>query len=223
MSHTYDSALLAPQRTLIANAMITMLRPLTIPGLGLGGAADGFLEAVISTATGIDSKQDEDEIDLLWSELGARSPAVAICPRDLKVDPTGGPGQGQGELSIDVYFVTGHERGVTEGRAEGDAIAAASDAADPGMWALLELVWARLYDQKPVGLGTWARELKLVREFEVITAENFTLWKQEWRMKITRNANMYRGLLQKVTDFKTTLEPVGDEPAAKHMKLDSDV
>jgi hypothetical protein len=67
MTWTYDSGLPSPIRTLIRNAVIAKLHPLTRAG-------GGWLEAVIPIGFLIKGPHDELGIDLLWQELGGRAP-----------------------------------------------------------------------------------------------------------------------------------------------------
>lgn len=220
MSHTFDSALPAPQRTIVAQAIVNALAPLLLPTLG--GDADGFLEGLFITSIPIDSKHDLDEIDLLVEAIGAKSPCVAINPRDLKPTQTGGPGCARGDLTVDLYFYSTHLRSTTEGRATSDALSIASDAADPGVWAIVELVWARLFDAR-LGAGTWLRELKMTAEEELLTDGGKTLWKQAWSVQMTRNANMYRGITQLLERLHTTLQLRDAENTAATIVEDTDV
>jgi len=209
VSHVFDSGLADSQRTLIANAMIAKLAPLKI--LALGGSTAGFLEQVLTIPFTIDGKHDEYGIDLMWQELAGKSPAVAIAPAGMTLTQAGGPGRSRGELAIDVYVISTHGRDVTEGRATSDAIAAADDSADPGIFATLELVWALLFDLD-LGVGSHVQQLKLHSEDELITDEEKTIWVQKWKVTVTRDANMYRGMIQKLTELHTTMRQSGLDP-----------
>ena len=72
MTWTYDSGLPSPMRTLVRNAVIAKLAPLTRAG-------GGWLEAVIPIGFSIKGPHDELGIDLLWQELGGRTPALAVA------------------------------------------------------------------------------------------------------------------------------------------------
>lgn len=219
MPRTYDTGHAAPQRKLIADKIIEKLTPLLVPGAG--GAVDGFLEALIPIGYRVDRSEEDLAVDMLWDDIGRKSPAVAVAPLDLRSTQAGGPGRAQGELEIEIYVVSSHRRGTTEGRMSGDAIAAGDNTADPGIWAILELVWSRLFDIK-MGIAT-VHELKLEREAEVITDPTKTIWKMQWSIVVGRDANLYRGLTQKFTNARTTLNPTDDQPNAQNIKVNTTV
>jgi hypothetical protein len=220
VSHVLDSGLADAQRTLIANAIATKLAPLKLQTLG--GSSTGFLEAIEIVSFAIDGKHDDHGIDMLLELLKDRMPAVAIAPIGLRNKPAGGIGKGLAELDVDVYFVSAHRRELVEGRATMDPAAIANDARDPGIFVTVELVWALLQDQD-LGLGTGIQQLKLQHETELLTSRQETVWKQEWKIAVARDVNLYRGLTEKFTTAHTTLKPTGDEPAAKHMVEDTPI
>lgn len=209
MTHVFDSGMADAQRTLIAQAITTKLQPLLLSTLG--GAANGFLEAISTIAFTIDGKHDDYGIGLLESQLQGKSPAVVISPGSMVLTQAGGPGKSRGDLAIDIYIVSAHGRDVTDGRATGDAAAAISDAADPGIFAIVELVWALLFDCD-LGIGSHVQQLKLHREDELITDDQLSIWKQEWRVSVTRDANMYRGITQLLLGINTTVAQSGLDP-----------
>lgn len=222
MSHTFDSQLTNALRTLLANAIKTKLTPLMRQPQG--GGADGFLEAVEVIAFGVANELDAHKLDMLWDMFKGRAPAIAIFPGGMKPKQAGGPGKSRGPITVELYFVTNHRRDATEGRATMDAIATADDTADPGIFATLELAWARLYDAD-LGLGSHFAQLKLEDEDEIDTNLEYTVWKQVYSIDVTRDANMYRGLSQKFTNAHTTLkqsQPT-DEPTSKRIVEDTTV
>lgn len=222
MSHTFDSGLTDAMRTLLANKIVEKLTPLLAPGLG--GAADGFIEVLAIIPFGIDSKHDVHELDLLWEMVGNRSPAVAIFPGTLRPRHHGGIGNSHGDLNVELYFVSTHRRNLVEGRLTMDAIATADDTADPGIFATVELVWARLQDLQ-LGLGTKFGPLVIETEGQLSTDMERTIWKQEWRVQQQRDANMYRGLSQKFLEARTSLRQSApsDEPISARVAFASDV
>lgn len=219
MPHTFDTGHTSPQRKLIVQKMIDALTPLKLQSLG--GSAIGFLEAVIPISYRVDRSDEDFAIGQLMLDLGGKSPAVAIAPLDLRAKQAGGPGRAVGELEIEVYIVSSHMRELTEGRASTDAIATADITGDPGIWAILELVWMYLFDIK-MGTAT-VHELKLEREAEIVTDEKVTIWKQEWAIQVGRDVNLYRGLAQMFTNAKTTLNPTDDQPDTQNIKVDTTV
>lgn len=211
MSHTFDTGLPNALRTILGNAIKTKLTPLLT-------TSGGFVEAVEVIAFGIQSAHDGHKLDLLWDSFKGRTPAIAIFPGAMKPKSTGGVGKSRGPITVDLYYVTTHRRDTTEGRATMDAIATADDTADPGIFATLELAWARLSDVE-LGAGALFGQLKLEDEDEIDTNLEYTVWKQTWSIDASRDANMYRGLTQKFTNARTTLkqsQPT-DEPASKRI------
>jgi hypothetical protein len=116
----YDSGLSSPMRTLIRNAVIAKLQPLTRAG-------GGWLEAVIPIGFSIKGPHDELCIDLLWQELGGRTPAIAVATTSLKPDDGGAPDTSRGHLTFELYLVSSHRCGLTDGRTAGDIAAATSN------------------------------------------------------------------------------------------------
>ncbi len=219
MPRTYDTGHTSPQRKLIVDKIIEALAPLKLPGLG--GASNGFLEALIPIGYRVDRSDDDFAIDLLWRDVGQKSPAIAVAPLDLLSTQAGGPGRARAELEVEIYIVSAHRRDVTEGRMSGDAISAADDTADPGIWAILELVWMYLFDIK-MNLST-VHELKLEREAPLIMDEKKAIWRQQWSIVVGRDANVYRGLSQLFTNARTELNPTDDQPDAQNIHVNTTV
>ena len=132
MSWAYDSKLPTPQRTRISDAFITKLAP-------LGVANGGYLEAIIPIGFGIKDRNDDLGVDLPWQELNGRTPAIAVYVGKLTGIDGGSAERSHGPQQVELYIVSSHRRGLTEGRTEGDAAAAQSNANDPGLNATLEL------------------------------------------------------------------------------------
>ena len=214
MTWSYDSKLPSPVRTLIRNAVIAKLAPLTVAG-------GGWLEAVIPIGFSIKGPHDEVAIDNLWNELNGRTPAIAVATTKLTTEDGGAPDQSIATLLVELYFLSSHRRGLTEGRTEGDVAATASNRNDPGLDAALELAWMYLLGVN-LGLGTGVKDPRFVEEDEIISEDDKTIWQQTWRVKLSRNVNQLRASVQKLTGITTTLRPTGDEPAARHIVLDSE-
>jgi hypothetical protein len=119
------------------------------------------------------------DIDLLWEELGGRTPAIAVAVLDEDFESAGAHDRSRGTLDVELYFVSSHRRELTEGRTVMDAGAAASNARDPGFDAALELAWQFLF-AADLGLGTQVQPLKLRREHLVIANNELSLWRQHW-------------------------------------------
>lgn len=214
MTWAYDSGLPSPIRTLVRNAVIVRLAPLTVAG-------GGWLK-VIPIGFTVKGPHDELGIDLLWNELNGRTPAIAVACTKCVDDEAGAADRTTGTQQIDLYFVSSHRRGLTEGRTSGDAAAAASNATDPGLDAALELAWMFLLDVD-LGLGTGVRGLRRREEDELIADNEKTIWYQTWQVWISRDVNKLRASVLALTQLHTTLKPVGDEPAPRHIVVDTDV
>lgn len=215
MPRTYDSGLTAPIRTMVRNAVVTMLAPLKI------GQTGGFLEAVIPIGFSVD-RADDHSIDLLWQELRGRSPAIAVATVEMRFEPGGAPDRSRGRLSVDLYALSSHRRSVTEGRTDSDAAAIADLTADPGIDVTLELAWQLLFNAD-LQIGSRANPMTLLRETEIICDDEKTIWQQQWECIVTRDVNKNRDITQLLKNFHTTLKPVGDEPAARHIVEDTTV
>ena len=118
--------------------------------------------------------------------------------------------------------MSSHRRGLTDGRTAGDVAAAASNAADPGLDAALELAWMYLLGVD-LGVGSEVADPRFVEEDEIIADTDKTIWQQTWRVWLTRDVDQLRASVQKLTGLRTTLKPTGDEPAARHIVGDSNV
>jgi hypothetical protein len=215
MTWKYDSGLPSPVRTLVRNAVIAKLQPLTRAG-------GGWLEAVIPIGFSIKGPHDELGIDLLWNELGGRTPAIAVATTSLKPDDTGAPDTSRGRLTIELYLVSSHRRGLTDGRTAGDVAAATSNAADPGLDATLELAWMYLLGVD-LGIGPQVADPRFVEEDEVVADNEKTIWQQTWRVWLTRDVDKLRASVQKLIGLRTTLTRTGDEPAELRIRVESGV
>lgn len=213
MTWTFDSGLLVPIRTTVQTAVVAKLAPLLQPV--------GFLETVIGIGFPIKGSNDLEGMDMLWSELGGRTPAIAVFVGDCKDEPAGAPGRSVGRMDVEVYYCSGHRRGKTEGRATTDAAGAASNRNDPGLHAALELGWMFLFN----AVLAPKRVQPLVRHTEehLITSSEASLWVQRYTTQVTLDVNTNRGIVQQLTQLHTTLraQNSGDEPATKHIVEDS--
>ncbi len=215
MSWVYDSGLAAPIRTLVRNAVIAKLAPLTIAG-------GGWLEAVIPIGFSIKGPGDELGIELLEQELNGRVTAIAVSTSKCSLEITGDATRARGRLAVDLYVISSHRRGVTEGRVSQDVVSLANNARDPGLDAALELAWMFLQDVD-LGLGGQVQGLRMSEEEELIASEDVTIWQQSWQVWIQRDVNQLRASTQKLIRLHTTLVPAGNQPAAARLVLDTDV
>lgn len=221
MTWAFDSGLPKPIRTLVRNAVLAKLAPLAKP--------TGFLEALVPLGYDIAGPHDDHNIDMLVEELHGRSPAIAVALCDCHDSPAGAPGFSKGALVVELYFVSSHLRDMTDGRVAGDPVAAASDAADPGLEVIMQLAWQLLFnapmvlDDTKVDSKQRAQPLIRVSETPIGSMKDFTLWKQKYTTQITLDVNLYRDVIQQLLSAHTTLIPTGDEPESLHMAEDTDV
>lgn len=200
MTWSYDSRLPSPMRTLIRDAFVAKLRPLSIAG---GGWAH-----VLPVGFSIKSPTDDDGIADLIDELNGREPAICVSTGKLTAQDTNAPEHTIGQLTVELYFYSGHRRGLTDGRIVGDAAAAASNRNDPGLDAALELAWMYLLGVN-LGLGTGIKDPRFVEEDEIINDPEKVIWYQTWRVALSRDVNQLRDSVQKLTGITTTLRPAG--------------
>lgn len=215
MSWVYDSGLSAPVRTLIRNAVVTKLAPLTRAG-------GGWLETVIPIGYTVKGPSDEAGIDQLYSDLNGRTTAIAVSTAKSVHDLNGTPDRAKARLQIDLYLLSSHRRGLTEGRTAPDVASAGSNARDPGLDAALELAWMFLQDVD-LGLGPQVRGLRMLEEEELAFDNEKTIWQQSWQVWVERDVNKLRASVQKLVQLHSTLKPVGDEPVSKHIVEDTNV
>lgn len=198
MTIPFDTGLLRSQREVVQDKIIELLEPFRVGAPGGGG----FLEAIEPISFRV--TDDDYEIDMLDDAVGKRSPAIAIAALDLASHRAGGPGNGLDSLEIQIYVISRHRRGRTDGRARLDPIALTNAGADPGVFAILELVWSRLYDVD-LKIPT-LHELTRVKEQPLHTAEEQSIWSQEWSLTLTSDADLQRGITQKFTNAATKLK-----------------
>lgn len=217
MSWAYDNGLNTPLRTAVRGAIVTLLQPLKRP--------IGFLDALIPIGFYIHGPTDDIGIEMLEDALKGRSPAIAVALCDGKDEPAGDLQRSLQTVDIELYFVTDHQRGLTEGRVVGDVSAAASDNADPGLDAMLELAWQLLF-KADLGIGTAPKRrvqpLWRIGEGQIIAAKDKTIWHQHWATKLTCDVNLQRGITQRLIGMTATLLPDG-QPSQVGLQISTDL
>jgi len=202
MTWVFDSKLPKPVRTLIENAIIAKLARYTVP-------SGGWLEALISIGFSIKGPNDDLGIDNLWQELNGRTPAVAVTTTKLSGSDGGAQGLSDGHLTVELYFVSSHRRGLTDGRTASDIASDISDANDPGLHAALELVWMQLLGAD-LGIGPQVADLRFLEEDEIISDNEKTIWQQTWRVRVDRDVNLLRDSVQKLTGLAANAKAPGE-------------
>lgn len=206
MSWIFDTGALKSQRELVQDKIIELLQPFSVASSG------GFLEAIVPIGYRVDEKADDDSLAMLIEEdFRNRSPSIAIAALDSESEQAGGPGRSLASLEIEIYVFSSHKRSRTDGRARMDVTAIANQTRDPGVFAILELVWSRLFDA-PLEPAS-AHELKRVSEHHMITGTKGTIWRQRWRLQQTYDADMARGITQLFTEAVTKLHLAPDDLA----------
>lgn len=190
MAHVYDTDLTKPQRTAIRDALVAKLAPLkktSVPAL--------YLQAIVTIARPYRGAGDETGLTLLANALLGRAPAIAIALGRTTFESSGSlPSENRGELELALYCCSEHARDVEEGRLYGDAIAAGSNTADPGIWTMLEHA-RELVAGAQLGIAS-VGEPRLVEEDEVLTAAEATVWEQRYRVPLTAELDPARSVTQ---------------------------
>jgi hypothetical protein len=202
MPHAFDTGLTKPQRTVIIEGAIALLA-------GLKRTNGLYLLAVEEFGGVIRSFSDDEGIDELMFVLQGRAPGIALSLGDRTAAAGGRGGHKHlDELELLVYFLSRHPRSLQAGRQTADAIAAASNVADPGLHVMFEHVEELLVGSRIGGTPT-VKQCRLTREIEVRTRNGFTLWCQHYAITLDRQINEFRGVTQYLEHIRTTLH-LGD-------------
>lgn len=207
MSQPFDTGAIKSLRELVQDKVISILQQFHVSQPG------GFLEAIIPIAYRATRGGDEENhpISMLISEdFREQSPAIAVAALDLHSEQAGGPGNSMGVLELEIYAYSAHRRARTDGRARMDPTALADNTADPGIFAILELVWSRLFDADLRPATT--HHLKRRLEQEIMTGSEGSLWRQNWTVSLTYDANLARGITQRLTEIRSRLHLQPDDP-----------
>lgn len=203
MAHSFDTGLPRPQRTTLRNGAVALLSGLKRP--------TGYLQAVVPWGGVVRGYTDDEGIDQLWRTLEGRSPAIAIALGDRTNEAIGMGGFNfKGTLELLVYFYSSHPRDLEAGRLSADAVAIASNTADPGLDVMLEHAEELLVGQR-AGVSATIKQIRLAREEELRTEGGFSLWVQRYAVEVTRNINPHRGIELMLTELRTVLHPAGTE------------
>lgn len=209
MAHAYDTGLAVPMRTAIRNAITAKLAPLlkrqTPP------APAKYLQAIKTVARPMRGQGDEEGKDLVANALLGQAPAIAIALGKLPAEQADTTRTiYQGELEVALYMISEHARGVEEGRLYGDAISAADDTADPGIWTVLEHARERIAGAH-LGIAG-VEEPLFVDEDEVVTAADATIWEQRYSISLTIVINHARETTDIATSIESRTTPDGVNP-----------
>lgn len=189
MAHAYDTGLLTSQRQAIRDALLAKLAPLVktplgglyvrslkvIPGQLSGGSEEGLAEIAHHT---------QGELPAVLIALGGKK-NVSIGSDDLEV---------MGTFEVKVYAASSHQKDDVVGRLYTDAIAVASNRADPGIFTMLEHIEELLVGQEldVPGVGPMLE----TDDRELATFADLTVWEQTYEVTATKTINPNRGLTQ---------------------------
>jgi hypothetical protein len=194
MAHAYDTGLAMPQRTLVREAVMARLAALKKPFR--------YLQAVAAMPLKIQGRSDEEGMGFLFHALSGAAPALAVV---LGRGDFAAAGQNAAHarktLELVVYVVSTNVRGVVDGRLAGDAAAAASDTADPGIETIVEHV-EQLLLGRDLGIDG-VEEIRPVSEDELATGQDVTVWEVVFSIRVDRSINHDRAITQLLLEVET--------------------
>ena len=201
MAHVFDTGLDKPQRTKIRDALIARLASLKI-------SAGLYLQNVVTIPRPIRGDGDDLGLGALEVAAQAQAPTVAIALGGAKVKEGSEEAIiGQAEIEFALYVISKHGRAMDAGRLYGDAIAAASNTADPGVFVMLEHIRERVHGQDLGVSGVDVPRWKL--EDELITEENITIWEQRYSVLVSVEINPDRAETEVMTSIEAEHEGDG--------------
>lgn len=222
MAHSFDTALTSAQRTLVQLGAVQLLSGL----LRTAAPVPGYLAAVIPWGGVIRSYTDADGIDLLYSDLVGRAPSIAVALADRSSSSAGVGGfQFKAELDLMLYFASNHARDMTEGRFLIDAVGLAADTADPGLHIMMEHAEELIVGQRCGGSSS-IKQVVPVREEELVTTAEMSLWLQHYRVTLVRTINENRSAQQLLTDLRTNVrnsDPAEQPPNNPEIVVDTPI
>lgn len=208
MAHAFDTGLALPQRTLIRDGVVSLLSGLLV-------ANGGYLRAVVPFGGVVRGYTDGDGIGMLRDTLKGAAPAIAVGLGDRVSSPAGaGAHNFSGDLELVLYHYNNHSRSLTSGRTKADTRGVA-ELGDPGLEIAMEhaeeLVLGQLVGG---GLSTNAvnertrrtpsiGRIRPVREEELYTERDATIWAQRFAVQVQRTINPHRGVTQLLEELRT--------------------
>ena len=203
MPRTYDTGLVAPQRTLIRNAVIAALQPLL-------KANGGYLRKIAVLPRPLRDRS-EDEVGLLLSATTELAPAVAVAlgkksMRCVNSDAL----QWQGSIEVCVYVLSSNARSYVDGRLAAAVVATADLTAEPGIENMLAEVEQLLLGQELDILTTL--EPRAAAEDELWTGADITIWEQSYGVLVDLTINPNRGVTGVVTNVQAEDLPDAADP-----------
>lgn len=203
MSHSFDTGLSQPQRTVLRRGVLEVLAPLKRP--------NGYLADVLAFGGVVRSYTDEPDIELLMKAMG-RTPSIAVqlATRDFQQLGIGGK-QAMSEVQLLLYFASQHSRDLMDGRHEADVVALANDHADPGLDIMMEHALELMHGTYPTLLSLTIKQIRIKREEELATLPTMTIWLQTYGVTLQSytGSKEYRTADQLLTSigWRTTTDP----------------
>jgi hypothetical protein len=173
VSHSFDTGLVVPQRTLIRRAAVALLSQLKRP--------NGYLQSVKGIGGLVRSYTDEPDIQLLVKELGpAPAIGVQLGTRQFETLALGGK-QSKGPIMLLLYFMVQHSREPIF-RYEADSEALANDHRDPGLDIMMEHAIELMHGQYPSTTNLTVKQVQIQREEELVTSPEVVIWLQTYQL-----------------------------------------
>ncbi len=233
MAHAFDTGLARTQRTLIRDGIVELLGGLLHNDHD--GELGGYLRAVIPWGGVIRGFTDEIGIDLLWSALNGRAPAIAVCLGD-KVGQNAGLGgfNVKADLELVLYHYSNNQISMTDGRTSISTRAGSSNARDPGLDVMLEHAEELVLGQRvgatlatnPIGEKSRStpsiKQVVFLREEELRTDKTLTLWAQRFSVRVDRVIDPHRGVTQMLEEIRTVLRTT-DEAVEDIVAADQEI
>lgn len=178
MAHSFDTGTSQPQRTILQDAVVSLLS-------GLKRVNGGYLLDVVPFGGVVRSYTDETDIQLLMKALG-RSPSIAVATgtrqfQTLATQRT----EFSSECELILYFTSQHERDMQTGRMASDVVALANDQADPGLHVAMAHALELICGVFPTTLTTTIKQVIPQIEEEFATLPAITIWRQVYRVMMT--------------------------------------
>lgn len=220
-SHRFDSGASTPQRTLIQQGAVTLLSALKRP--------TGYLAEVMAIGGIVRSYTDAVDIEWLMKTFN-RTPAIGVATGDRPFQVLGiGGRQALSECELLLYIATQHSRDMQRGRMESDSVGLANLNADPGLHVIMEHAIELMLGQYPTTLTGTVKQIKIVRESELATLPEITIWLQTYHVTLQsysggREWRTPAQLLQSIGWRVTTnpAEPMRPAAATVSTTLDED-
>lgn len=203
MPRTYDTGLVAPQRTMIRNAIVAVLAPLL-------KANGGYLRKVAVLSRPLRDRS-EDEVGFLLAATTDQAPAVAVAlgKKSMKSVNTDAL-EWQGSIEVCIYVISSNARSYVEGRLAADVVAATDSTADPGIEVMLAQVEQLLLGQELDILTTL--EPRSASEDELWTGADITIWEQSYGVLVQLEVNPNRSVTTIVNNIQVANALDGADP-----------